>query len=202
MKKILIYSGALLAVMFSVSSSAIEFNELNGFAAVGYEFGGAKYVTGTYVPSGITENAYANDGLHLMLGASIPNNAAKTFDTQVAIGYKFGGPNGDRSGIVWNTIPLEIIEYYRQGDWRTGLGLSYHVNTRVIAQSINQPSETFRVDNGLGLVGSLVYAPTVQNYAMEVRYTYLRQTFSEAQDKIYDGSIKASVFGLFLHYRF
>lgn len=198
MKKLLFASAVLMSLFSSAPSYAFESTDLNWFAGLGYEFGGQRYSGGTYVGSGISENAYANEGWRVMFGASVPNNAAKTFETQFSLGYKFGGPNGERSGIIWNTLPVEVVEYYRQGHWRTGVGLVYHVDTHVDFQSVNQPTESFRVNNGLGYVASMVYTPVAHNYAMELRYTYLKQAFADSPDD----KLKASVFGAFLHYRF
>jgi hypothetical protein len=198
MKKYLVIGIALGAVFFSASSHALEVNDLSWFTSLGYEFGGERYSGVTYVGSGITENAYANNGWLATLGASFPNNVAKTFETQVSIGYKFGGPTGQRSGVIWNSNPIELMEYYRQSDWRAGVGLAYHINTQVIAQSVNQAAQTFRLDPALGYVASLSYSPVAQNYAMEVRYTYLKQSPADLPDL----KLKASVFGAALHYRF
>jgi hypothetical protein len=198
MKKYLSVSAGLLSLFFSSQGLAADLSDLDWFTSLGYEFGGERYGKVIYVGTGITENAYANDGWRVTLGAHFPNNAAKTFETQMAIGIKFGGPNGDKSGIYWNSYPIELIEYYRQGNWRSGLGLASHVNTFVKAQSVNKPTETYRLNPALGYLASVVYTPVTQNYAMEARYTYLKQAFADAPDE----KIKASVFGLLLHYRF
>jgi hypothetical protein len=203
MKKILLSGVTLMTVFFSASIQAIEFNDLNWFTSLGYEFGGQKYATGTFINSGVTENAYANVGWHVALGAIVANNPSKTFETQVAIGYKTGGPYGDNSGLFWNAIPLELIEYYRQGDWRTGLGLTYNADTYVSAQSYQRPTQTFRLNGALGYLASVSYAPVAQNYAMELRYTFLKQGFADNSfDQTINGKLRASVFGAFLHYRF
>ncbi len=188
----------LSALFFSLPSQALEMNDIHWFTSLGYEMGGEKYATGTYVPSGVTENAYANDGWHIAVGGMVPNNPEKTLETQFSIGYKFGGPNGNRSGIIWNSVPIELTQYYRQGNWRAGVGLAYHINTFVELQNANQASEIARVNNGLGYLASASYAPLGYNYAMELRYTYLRQTPADQPDL----NLRASVFGAALHYRF
>jgi hypothetical protein len=198
MKKRIITSILVAGALFSTSSHALDAADFKGYASLGYELGGERYTKVTYVGTGITDNAYANEGWLVSLGASIPNNAAKTFETQLGIGIKFGGPSGDKSGVYWNSIPLEAIEYYRTGNWRTGLGLTYQVNSHVVAQSVNEAAETFRLNNSLGYLASMTYSPVAQNYAMEARYTYLKQAFADFPDE----KLKASSFGLLLHYRF
>lgn len=198
MKKLIVTAAVLGGAFFSASSYAFDASDFNAYASLGYEFGGERYTKVTYVDSGITDNAYANEGWLVSLGASIPNNTAKTFETQLGIGIKFGGPSGDKSGVYWNSIPIEVIEYYRTGNWRTGLGLTYQVNSHVVAQSVNEASETLRLNNALGYLASLSYSPVAQNYAIEVRYTYLKQAPADFPDE----KLKASSFGMFLHYRF
>jgi hypothetical protein len=202
MKKFLFTCGVLLPLLFSKSSYAIDAKDLNWFASLGYEFGGETYAAFEYLNSGIIENANANNGMLLNVGVNIPNNAAKTFETQLALGYKFGGPVGVKSGVVWNSNPIELTEYYRLGDWRTGLGLTYHFNTHFIGQSTGEREEVFRLNRTLGYLASMMYSPVAQNYAMELRYTYLRPTFVDTPEKIFTGKVNASVFGMALHYRF
>jgi hypothetical protein len=198
MKMLFLSSALIVSAFCSTPSHAFEVADLHGYASLGYEFGGQRYTKVTYVGTGVVDNAYANEGWLVSLGASIPNNMAKTFETQLGIGIKFGGPNGDKSGVYWNSIPIEAIEYYRAANWRTGLGLSYQVDTHVVAQSVNQAAETFRLNNALGYLVSMSYAPVAQNYAMEARYMYLKQAPADFPDE----KLKASSFGMFLHYRF
>jgi hypothetical protein len=198
MKKRIAAAIVLASAFFSAPSFAFDVSDFNAYASLGYEFGGERYTKVTYVDSGITDNAYANEGWLVSLGASIANNAAQTFETQLAIGIKFGGPSGDKSGVYWNSIPIEVIEYYRSGNWRTGLGLTYQVNSHVVAQSVNEAAETFHLNNALGYLASTTYSPVGQNYAMELRYTYLKQAPADFPDE----KLKASSFGAFLHYRF
>jgi hypothetical protein len=199
MKTTLARTAVACAVFFPASGHALEWSDLNGFAGLGYEFGGETYARGTYAGSGIPANANVNEGLRLMVGASIANNAAKTFETQVSFGYKFGGPYGERSGITWNAMPLEVMEYYRSGDWRGGFGLAYHVDTHADFQGVDQPTQTFRVNNALGYVVSMTYAPPRYPYVVEGRYTIMRQGFADDPSR---EKFNASVFGMFLHYRF
>jgi hypothetical protein len=189
MKVFLCRSAALLTLLFSVSSYAMDTSDVNWFASVGYELGGENYAQFENRSTGYIADAYANNGLLVSVGASIPNNAAKTFETQFAWGYKFGGPLAHKSGVIWNSNPIEITEYYRQGNWRTGLGLTYHVNTHFIGQSTGSPEEVFRLNRTLGYLGSVMYSPLAQNYAMELRYTRLTPTFADTPEKIFTGKV-------------
>jgi hypothetical protein len=112
--KSLFFVGLLLA---SLTANAAEFK---GVVGIGADFGGDVLLSGSYT-NGSTWEARANQGLAFSGGAVMVTG---DFETQLTVGYKFGGPQASNGSVTFTVIPVELIEFYRARNIRAGLRLS------------------------------------------------------------------------------
>ncbi len=135
------------------------------------DFGGEKLGTVKYT-NGNTADVNANDGLAINGGVVIVTGE---FETQATIGYKFGGPRASNGSVTWDAIPVEIIEFYRTSIIRTGLGISYHINPKLVVDVPGSTSNgTTNYANALGMVLQIGWAPKEQNFSLDLRYTAIK----------------------------
>jgi len=143
--------------------------------------------------NGNTVNAHANEGIVLNVGGVIANSKNSPFETQFTLGYKFNIVTSGEP--VWYSIPLEVIEYYNADTLRTGLGLSYHMDSKLKIAG----KTTDRFDNALGLVAIVGLidrnASHGKLYSIDLRYTFIKYQPSNMTNasKIDGGSLGISI---------
>ena len=164
---------------------------------LGMDFGGEE-LGKLYYTDGSSASVKANNGIAINAGAIIANGKNSPFSTQITLGYKFGGPRGDGGDVTWSAIPLEVIEYYRANNMRTGLGISYQIRPQL---SVNLPASSYTdsYNNAIGFIAQVGWAPVREHYSIDLRYTSIKFQLSGVQDApMVDGSVA----GLYASYRF
>jgi hypothetical protein len=182
-----------VAACFATSAEGLEYQWV---VSAGYDSGGDRVVQGTYT-NGITEGIYAGQGYAVNLGAVIYNNPEHSAETQVTVGYKFGGPIGTNGYTNWYALPIEVVQFYRPGeDVRAGLGVSYQTDVH-IKSDVDKVVNVLNFKPALGLLLDVGYSPPKAPYSMDVRYLKIRQKLQDFE-KSFDGSL----IGFYFQYRY
>lgn len=164
---------------------------------LGIDLGGE--VLGTvYYTDGSSAAVKANNGVVINVGGILKNGSNSAFSTQVTLGYKYGGPKGIGGDVTWSAIPLEIVEYYRPGSLRMGLGLSYQIRPQL---SVNLPASSYveKYKNAIGLLAQIGWAPLREHYSIDLRYTAIKFQLSDVEGA---PTVDGSVAGIYTSYRF
>ena len=176
---IYIFAVMMAAFISSVPAQAATFR---GVVGLGYDSGGDVLFRGIYT-SGSTWEVRANQGLLINGGVVM---ATGSFETQLTVGYKFGGPTATNGSVTFDVIPVEVMEFYRTSNVRMGLGLSYHNSPKVVVDvpgsSLNG---TYKFDNAMGIVAQIGWAPVKSPFSIDLRYTgitYKQSNISNAKD--------------------
>lgn len=161
-----IISLASAGFLYALPAQAVEMKGVVGF---GFDLGGEKVATATYT-DGTTVDVNANQGLTINGGVVLVTG---DFETQATVGYKFGGPQAKNGSITWDTVPVELMEFYRTGSIRMGLGFSYQNSPKLVID-IPGTSSTTKYDNALGTVVQVGWAPAGSIYSIDLRYTAIK----------------------------
>ena len=190
MRNTLVAAALMLAV---VTAHAVEFRGVVGF---GMDFGGDVLLSGTYT-DGSTWEAKANQGLVLNGGVVMVTG---DFETQATIGYKFGGPQAKNGSVTFDEMPIDLLEFYRTSNIRTGLGISYLSSPKLVVDIPgNVKNGTYKFDNAIAYVAQIGWAPEKSPFSIDLRYTMVKfkqSGVANAQD------INGNVVGLYMSYFF
>jgi hypothetical protein len=183
---------AVLSLM-TVTAQAAEFKGVVGF---GLDFGGDVLLSGTYT-DGSTWEAKANQGLVLNGGVVMVTGA---FETQLTVGYKFGGPEAKNGSVTFSEVPIDLMEFYRTGNVRMGLGISYLSNPQLeVSLPSGSINGTYKFDSVVAPVVQIGWAPEKLPFSIDLRYTMakLKQSgVANAKD------INGNTAGLYMSYFF
>jgi hypothetical protein len=172
-----------------------EASEFKGVASIGWDlWGGDVVATGTGNVCGNLD-VKANNGVVISAGGVVINGA---FETQATVGYKHASPSGAAGSMVWDTIPLELLQFYRTGDLRMGLGVAYHVNSKLIVDVPGSAYSTY-YNNALGGIVQLGWAPTTKAYSIDLRYTVIQY---QQQNAVNIPDTNGNVLGIYVSYYF
>ncbi len=156
---------ASLLSLFATAAHAVEFK---GVVGVSVDFGGETLMSGTYT-DGSSWSVKANGGVALYGGVVAVTG---DFETQATLGYKFGGPQAQNGSVTFDTIPFELMEFYRADSIRAGLGLAYQMSPKL---SVSIPGSllngTYNFNNALGTIVQIGWAPRKAPFSIDVRYT-------------------------------
>ena len=194
MYKLNIAKTMLVATALSFTALAAQAAEYKGIVGIGLDFGGDVLKSGLYT-NGSTWEVKANQGLTFNGGMVMVNGV---HETQATIGYKFGGPQAKNGSVTWDTIPVELIQFYRTGIVRAGLGFVYQINPKLVVD-IPGTSQTINYDNSLGLVAQVGWAPADMPISIDLRLTaikYKEKNVSGAKD------ISGGALGIYSSYYF
>lgn len=174
-----------------------ESQPIEWIIGLGMDFGGEE-LGKLYYTDGSSASVKANNGIAIYAGGTIANGRSSPFSTQITLGYKFGGPRGDGGDVTWSAIPLEVIEFYRASNLRTGLGISYQINPQL---SVNLPASSYTdtYNNAIGFIAQVGWTPVGEHYSIDLRYTSIKFQLSSVQDA---PMVDGSVVGLYASYRF
>jgi outer membrane protein W len=163
---------------------------------VGYDMGGENIGQATYT-NGDTNTVRANQGMVMSVGGSFVNDEQKQFETLVNMAFKVGGESdGDGNKLEWKSFPITVVQFYRPGDFRVGLGGTYATNTKYTFRLGGRAAD-YKFDDGLGLVAQVGYIPPGTKISLDLRYTSIKHKFSNG-----GGSVDGSVAGLYASFRF
>ncbi len=171
--------GLSMLALTAVPAQAVEFK---GVVGLGFDFGGDVLLSGNYT-DGSTWEVRANQGLIFNGGVVMVTGA---FETQATLGYKFGGPTANNGSVNFDVMPLELMEFYRAGDVRMGLGISYHSSPKL---KVDIPGSIlngeYKFNDVMGTVFQIGYAPAGAIYSVDFRYTavkFRQSNVGNAQD--------------------
>lgn len=165
-----LFVAALLLVGVSITNPA-QAVEFKGVVGIGFDVGGDKLATATYT-DGKTVDVNANQGLTINGGIVMVTG---DFETQATLGYKFGGPHAKNGSITWDTVPVELMEFYRASNIRFGLGLSYQNNPKLVIDVPGSPTNgTYNFDSAVGTIAQIGWAPAGSIYSIDLRYTAIK----------------------------
>ncbi|HUX91245.1 MAG TPA: hypothetical protein VMV48_11225 [Gallionellaceae bacterium] len=156
-------SGSTLGAL---SAQAAEFKRVAG---IGIDFGGETMASAVYT-DGSSANVKANNGMVFNAGGVMINDQ---YETQLTVGYKFGGPFAKNGSVTWDTVPLELIQFLRTNNVRIGLGFSYHINPRLMVD-LPGSNYTNNYENALGTIALIGWAPMHIPFSIDLRYTSIR----------------------------
>jgi len=187
--KYIVVTGMLSLI--ALTSQAAEFK---GVVGLGLDFGGDVLLSGTYT-DGSTWEAKANQGIALNGGVVIVTGA---FETQLTVGYKFGGPQAKNGSITFDEMPIDLMEFYRTGNTRMGLGFTYLSSPKLVID-IPGTSSTTKFDNAIGTVIQIGWAPEKAPYSIDLRYTMVKFKQSGVANAT---DVNGNVVGLYMSYFF
>lgn len=173
MYKYMVSLNSMIAVVMLSGSTmvavAAHAAELKGVAGVGFDFGGETLATGVYT-DGTGAVVKASNGMVFNAGGVM---IIDQYETQLTVGYKFGGPFAKNGSATWDTVPLEFIQFLRASNVRIGLGFSYHINPRLV---VDRPGSSYTVnyDNALGTNAQIGWAPMDMPVRIDLRYTSIK----------------------------
>lgn len=157
-----------IAALSTVTAQAVEFR---GVVGVGFDLGGDTLMSGTY-SDGSSWEVRANQGLIFNGGMVMVTG---NFETQATVGYKFGGPTAKNGSITFDVVPVELIEFYRAGNVRMGLGLSYHSSPKLkVDVSGSGVNGDYKFKDAMGYVAQIGWAPAKSSYSVDLRYTTVK----------------------------
>lgn len=157
--------------LHAVSAQAVEFK---GVVGMGLDVGGDTLVSVTYT-DGTTSDVKANSGFVFNAGVVMVTG---DFETQLTAGMKFDATKKASNGSAnFDVIPVELIEFYRAGDVRLGLGLSYHSSpTLKVDISGSSSNGTYKFKSAMGYVAQIGWAPRTGIYSIDLRHTSVNFT--------------------------
>lgn len=93
----------------------------------------------------------------------------------VTVGYKFGGVLAQNGSLLWNSVPLELVEFYRVNNMRMGIGAAYHTGNKLKYDDVpGVGTLNVNFDDALGGVVQIGWAPTNGRYTVDLRYTDIK----------------------------
>lgn len=191
MKQSFIMKCLMVAAMLSITAlnaATAQAVELKGVVGLGFDFGGDTLLSGSYT-DGSTWEVKANQGLIFNGGMVIVTG---NFETQATVGYKFGGPTAKNGSITFDVVPVELIEFYRTGNVRMGLGLSYHSSPKLkVDVSGSALNGDYKFKDAMGYVAQIGWAPAKASYSVDLRYTTVKFVpgYANPAKSEYSGSV-------------
>lgn len=159
---------AMLSAL-ALSAWPVQASELKGVAGIGLDFGGDTLATAVY-RNGTSSDVKADEGMVFNAGGVM---IIDQYETQLTIGYKFGGPIARNGSVTWNTVPVELIQFLRANNVRIGLGFCYQLNPKLVVDTPGS-SYTNEYDNALGTIAQIGWAPVDMPFSIDLRYTSIK----------------------------
>jgi hypothetical protein len=194
-KKMLLAAGILsVGFLHAISAQAVEFK---GVVGIGFDLGGDVLLGGSYA-DGSTWEVKANQGFMFNGGVAMVTG---NFETQATVGYKFGGPTAKNGSVSFDVVPVELMEFYRAGTVRMGLGLIYHSRPQLTVDIAGSPlNGTYSFDDAMGTVAQIGWVPPgTPSFSIDLRYTsvkFKQKNVANAQE------ISGNVAGLYASFYF
>ena len=187
--------------------------EFKGMAGFGYDFGGETLVSATN-SEGRTAKLNANEGQVWYGGLLMVTDE---FETQATIGYKSGRLdattgslsisatpiylNGKNGYVAFTAIPVELLEFYRVGNIRLGLGFSYIINPTVVIDTTPNTSGTngtYKFDNTVATLAQIGWVPDSGYFSIDLRITSVKyKQNSPATSRDFSGGSAGVYFNVF-----
>jgi hypothetical protein len=132
----------------------------------GLHFGGDTFATVLF-SSGDSVDINAGELFSFAVGGIIP--VGRNLETQVTLGWKYEGTSAVNGDVSFERYPLNVLLFYRGGNWRWGGGLTYHLNPQVDGSGVGAGLKADFKD-ALGFVAEV-------DYQFNVFYLGARATF-------------------------
>jgi hypothetical protein len=162
------------------------------FGKAGIDLGGDTLVRVEF-ENGDTQDIDSNNGLFLGGGASIRNDA-KTFETEIALTYKFQIISASNGELTWSRMPVDVLAFYLADKVRVGGGLTYHLNPKLDGDGV--VSGTANFENSLGYIFQVDWRIN-QSMSVGGRYTILDYTIEGSSEKASSNGLGAVFSGRF-----
>lgn len=196
MIKIYEVKSLLITCILLLGCVTVQAVELKGVVGIGADFGGDVLLNGTYT-NGSAWEVKANQGLLFNGGVVLVTG---DFETQATIGYKFGGPQATNGSVTFSVMPVELMEFYRAGNIRAGLGLSYHSSpTLEVSVPGFAGNGTYIFNDVLGTAVQIGWAPAGKPISIDLRMTsvnFKQKNVAGAKD------IRGNTLGLYASFYF
>jgi outer membrane protein W len=179
--KMLVIAAAALAAMQAqaqqaVPAAASSSSGVRWELGLSYDLGGNKLAT-VRVDSNIggssNQTVRVGQGATFSLGGAFINDQAGKFETVGSLGFKTAGPRAENGKVTFTTVPVTLMQYYRPGDVRMGLGVTYNISPEYEAD-LSGGNENIKYDDALGLIAQIGWAPLSQRYSLDLRYTSIK----------------------------
>jgi hypothetical protein len=112
----------------SSSPDARPHSKIEPFYEFAGSYGGDTVGTILFV-GGDDQDIKAGDGL--TAGGGVIHRITDSFGMKYTAGYKVSFSQASNADVMKSVLPIEILPYYRRGDHRFGVGLSYHLSPKI-----------------------------------------------------------------------
>jgi hypothetical protein len=167
----------LVAAMLLLSGMSVATAKPIGFKGViglGADLGGDVLDSGVYA-DGTSWDVKANQGLALNIGMVMVTGA---FETQLTAGYKSGGPQAKNGSIIFDSSPVELMEFYRTSNIRMGLGIVSHGSPKLVKDAPvgagTLANGTYKFGDAVGTIAQIGWAPAKSFFSIDLRYTTVK----------------------------
>jgi len=112
----------------SSSSDARPSSKIEPFYEFAGSYGGDTVGTILFV-GGDDQDIKTGDGI--TAGGGVIHRITDSFGMKYTAGYKVSFSQASNADVMKSVLPIEILPYYRSGDHRFGVGLSYHLSPKI-----------------------------------------------------------------------
>ena len=190
--KIKMHCLAALTGAMCVAAGSTHAEGLGWVVLGGLDMGGDTLYTALF-NNGTTKKINAGEFLHIDGGVvfkTAPGNPA--WESQLTIGYKVDNIVAQNGSVTFSRYPLDMLEFYNEGQWRLGAGLTYHLSPTLTGDGVASGlNVTF--DNALGFLAEA-------DYKMGKAYVGGRVTLIDY--KVYGITVNGNSLGGVFGYRF
>jgi hypothetical protein len=181
---------ALVVLGAAAFPSAMHAADLRGAFVAGYDTGGDKLVTVTFL-NGETDSIRANEGFYAGGGFSVLNDS-KDIEFLGTLAIKYSSITASNGDVTFTRLPLDLLAFYRWQSFRLGGGLTYVINPKVKSSGIPGNANA-TLDNAAGVVVQGDYL--LGRVAIGLRYTALDY-------KVFGSTVKSNGVGLSFGFTF
>lgn len=165
------------------------------------QVGGILYLN---LDSGGDTLAYTNKGnikaggiVHMAAGIAIHDYANNQLETQLTIGMKADSVSASNGTVSFYRWPVELIQFYKNGLFRVGGGLTYHMNPKLECDIDYECNWAVKFDDALGYVGQVDFVVPLDGWVREVtigaRFTVIDYEVKDTGYKVDGNSIGLSL---------
>lgn len=186
--------GGVLAASASVN---VQAREIDWYVHAGLDFGGDEMVE-VFFDDGESDEINAGELLYVA-GGLIVQTAPRLnehLETQLTIGWKFDSVDAENGDVTFSRFPLEALQFVKNGRWRFGGGLTYHLNPTLEGDGVVGDLDV-EFDDALGVVAQVDFAAN-NHLLIGGRLTFIDYEIDDVDAESVDGNS----FGIFAGARF
>lgn len=187
-RKALRFCGTLL---LSATASSVAALDASFHYKIGYDVGGDTVARVTFT-NGDTESIKANEGFFAGAGVSLVNEA-QDVQTEISLSYKFGGSIADNGDVLFTSLPVDVLVFYRWPRIRLGGGFVHHLAPELeVSGAGGSFASNTKYQDSTGTVVQLDYRVT-EKINLGLRYTKIDYE-QEGTGASFDGNSVGIVF--------